>query len=73
MNGTVNPGQSTRAASADLGVSHDTVNQARRSGVSNLTPETVTGRRSNVSAERVPTGEARDLKHVAYMLRRAEV
>src|SRR6516162_2569202 len=36
-----NPGKSTRAAAADLGVSNATVSKAR--GVNQLTPETVTG------------------------------
>jgi hypothetical protein len=36
-----NPGKSTRAAAADLGVSHEAVRKAR---VNELTPETVTGR-----------------------------
>lgn len=39
-----NPGQSTRQAAADLGVSNFTVSKARKSGVSDLTPATVTGR-----------------------------
>src|SRR5215469_7685188 len=47
MNGTVNPGQSTRAA-ADLGVDQSTVVRARRGA--EASSETVTGRRSNLSA-----------------------
>ena len=45
-----NPGKSTREAAADLGVSHETVSKARKSGasleapVNQLTPATVTGR-----------------------------
>src|SRR5262249_50125519 len=48
MNGTGNPGQSTRAAAADLGVDQSTVVRARRGA--EASPETVTGRRSNLSA-----------------------
>src|SRR5262245_16424975 len=48
MNGTVNPGQSTRAVAADLGVDQSTVVRARRGA--EASPETVTGRRSNLSA-----------------------
>jgi hypothetical protein len=45
-----NPGQSTRQAAAELGVSNSTVSEARKAGVrdrtpvNQLTPETVTGR-----------------------------
>src|SRR5262249_31049588 len=39
MNGTVNPGQSTRAAAADLGVDQSTVVRARRGA--EASPETV--------------------------------
>src|SRR5215471_18589831 len=45
MNGTVTPGQSTRAAAADLGVDQSPVVRARRGA--EASPETVTGRRSN--------------------------
>jgi hypothetical protein len=48
MNGMVNSGQSTRAAAADLGVDQSTVVRARRGA--EASPETVTGRRSNLSA-----------------------
>src|SRR6516165_11047835 len=48
MNGTVNPCQSTRAAAGDLGVDQSTVVRARRGA--EASPETVTGRRSNLSA-----------------------
>ena len=48
VNRTVNPGQSTRAAAADLGVDQSTVVRARRGA--EASPETVTGRRSNLSA-----------------------
>src|SRR5215469_7040893 len=48
MNGTVNPGQSTRAAAADLGVDQSPVVRARRGA--EASPETVTDRRSNLSA-----------------------
>jgi len=49
MDGTVNPGQSTRAAAADLGVDQSTVVRARRGA--EASPETVTCRRSNLSGE----------------------
>jgi len=39
MNGTVNPGQSTRAAAADLGIDQSTVVRARRGA--EASPETV--------------------------------
>jgi hypothetical protein len=39
-----NPGQSTRAASADLGISQSEVQRARKSGEPFGSPETVTGR-----------------------------
>ncbi len=39
-----NPGKSTRYAAADLGVSNKTVSQVRNSGVTQVTPDTVTGR-----------------------------
>src|SRR6516165_6882563 len=48
MNGTVNPGQSTRTAAADLGVDQSTAVRARRGA--EASPETVTDRRSNLSA-----------------------
>lgn len=38
-----NPGKSTRAAAADLGISHTAVSEARNSGVNHFTPETVIG------------------------------
>jgi hypothetical protein len=39
-----NPGKSTRAAAADLGVSRESVRTARKSGDNRLSPDTVTGR-----------------------------
>ena len=39
-----NPGKSTRAAAADLGMSQSAVQQSRKSGEQDYSPETVTGR-----------------------------
>lgn len=56
-----NPGQSTRTAAADLGVSNKTVSQARNSVVTGVTPETVTGRDGKTYPAKVEREPLNDL------------
>jgi hypothetical protein len=49
-----NPGKSTRAAAADLGVSDETVSEARRANP--LAPDTVTGRDGKTAVHKAREG-----------------
>ena len=50
-----NPGRSTRQAAADLGTTSNTVSKARRSGATQVAPDTVTGRDGKrYQAKRMP-------------------